>query len=398
VLAGGDHSGLIARTGHVVGFALVVLPFVALAIYLGHVRRDITELVRAGQGPLRPQPRSRRATRTADRPAGRVAEHPAGSGTALTSGADNGSAADFTEAVMLRPRIRRPQHGWRRFVHRATGGVVNPGPSRVERERRELLAAVRLPLRASRRIAVLSRKGGAGKTTTVLMLGHAFAVHRGDRVVALDANPDAGSLGYRVPRETTRTITDLLQNREHIGRYSQIRRHTSQAATRLEVLASDDDPRISSRLGEYEHRVAIDLLDRYYNLILIDTGTGVLNGTVQGVLREADQLVVVMPPALDGARVAASTLDWLDGHGHEALVRSAVAVINAVQDQDHVELARVEEHFARRCAAVVRVPWDPALAAGAATLLDDLRPATRTAYLRLASAVVAQFGTSSPRA
>ena len=45
---------------------------------------------------------------------------------------------------------------------------------------------------------MLSRKGGAGKTTTALMLGHTFASWRGDRVVALDANPDAGSLAHRV--------------------------------------------------------------------------------------------------------------------------------------------------------------------------------------------------------
>jgi putative peptide zinc metalloprotease protein len=308
-----------------------------------------------------------------------------------------GSAADFTEEAMLRPRIRRPLHGWRRWVHRGTGGLVNLGPSRTERELRMLQSTIRTPLHGTRRIAVLSRKGGAGKTTTALMLGHVFSAYRGDRVVAIDANPDAGSLGYRIRRETSRTIMDLLRNRDRIGRYSQVRDHTSQAPTRLEVLASEDDPHATCGLGEHEHRVAIDLLDHYYNLILIDTGTGVLDGTVQGVLGETDQLVVVMPPALDGARVAASTLDWLERHGHQDLVRSAVAVINGVRDHHHVALDRVEAHFDRRCAAVVRVPWDPALAAGATTLLDDLRPEARRAYLRLAAAVAGQFRTSSAR-
>ncbi len=51
---------------------------------------------------------------------------------------------------------------------------------------------------------------------TTLMLGHTFASLRGDRVIALDGNPDAGSLAYRVRRETSNTITGLLAS-ESVG-------------------------------------------------------------------------------------------------------------------------------------------------------------------------------------
>ena len=123
-----------------------------------------------------------------------------------------------------------------------------------------------------RSIAVISRKGGVGKTTTTLMLGHTFASLRGDRVVALDGNPDAGSLGYRVRRETAATVTNLLADEQEIIRYADIRSYTNQAPTRLEVVASDDDPRITTALGEEDYRRAIALLERHYNLILLDTG------------------------------------------------------------------------------------------------------------------------------
>jgi len=73
-----------------------------------------------------------------------------------------------------------------------------------------LVGRVKSPVVGCRRIAVVSRKGGVGKTTTTLMLGHTFASLRGDRVIALDGNPDAGSLAYRVRRETTNTIMSLL--------------------------------------------------------------------------------------------------------------------------------------------------------------------------------------------
>ena len=302
------------------------------------------------------------------------------------------TADDFTEDVMLRPRSRPPTRGWRRAVYASTRGVVNPGPGAAERREQEVIERVRTRVRGARRIVVLSRKGGAGKTTTTLMLGHTFAAHRGDRVVALDANPDAGSLAYRVHRETPETVTSLLAGRSDLDRYSDMRAFTSQSPdTRLEVVASDDDPRISQALGERDYHQTIDLLDRHYNLILIDTGTGILDAGIQGILTEADQLVVVMPPALDGGRVAAMTLDWLDQHGRNDLVCSSVAVINAVHGRGAVELDRMEAHFAGRCAATVRIPWDPVLGAGAHTTLAELRRPTRDAYLELAAMVAEGF-------
>jgi MinD-like ATPase involved in chromosome partitioning or flagellar assembly len=104
--------------------------------------------------------------------------------------------------------------------------------------------------------------------------------------------------------------------------------------------------------------------------------------------------VVVMPPALDGARVAASTLDWLEEHGYSHLVRGSVAVVNAVRDVRLLDLDRIEEHFRARCHAVRRVPWDPALEAGGQTSYVDLRPATQSAYLDLAAAVADGFAAS----
>ena len=302
------------------------------------------------------------------------------------------TADELTERFLLRAQPRTPRHGWRRTVFAVTGGHVNPGPSNRERREDALLQRVRTRIDGSRRIVVLSRKGGAGKTTTTLMLGHTFATHRGDRVVALDANPDAGSLGMRLPRETQYSATDLLAERTWVERYSQIRAFTSQdPVSRLEVVASDDDPRITLALGSQDYRHLVDTLDRHYNLVLVDTGTGILDDAIQGILEEADQLVVVMPPALDGGRVAAMTLDWLDQHGHHDLVANAVAVVNAVRGSGPLELDRLEEHFASRCASVHRIPWDPVLEAGAHSALADLRPETRAAYLELAGAVAEGF-------
>lgn len=323
-----------------------------------------------------------------------AAKSPAGSTPSATK-ARAASSRDFSSERMLRPRSEPPSSGLRRLLFQVTGGLLNLGPSVAELRERELTARVKAPVSGCRRIAVVSRKGGVGKTTTTLMLGHTFASLRGDRVIALDGNPDAGSLGYRVRRETTNTIMSMLAHRDQIQRYADIRAYTNQAPTRLEVVAADDDPRITDALVEADFHTAVRLLEVHYNLVCLDTGTGVLESAAKGILQLADQLVVVTAPSLDSARTAASTLDWLQQNAHGDLVADAVAVINGVRPKSQLELDRVEEHFASRCRAVVRIPADPHLEAGAETSLEQLRPATRHAYLQLAAAVADGFAGSA---
>jgi putative peptide zinc metalloprotease protein len=319
--------------------------------------------------------------------------------TSMTVAVTNGdlaarqpSAAEFTAERMLRPTTEAPARGWRRSLYVLSGGLIRVGPSSAELRRRELVAAIKTPITGCRKVAFISRKGGVGKTTTCLLAGHTFAAFRGDRIVAVDGNPDAGTLGHRVRRETTANLTSLLADADRIERYADIRGYTSQAPTRLEVVASDDDPRITQAIGEAEFERAIHLLEHHYNLVCLDTGTGVLESVTRGILKAADQIVVVSAPSLDGARAASSTLDWLDENGHEDLVRGAVAVLNAVRPtQNFVDLKRIESHFSRRCRASLCIPWDPHLEAGAEASIDDLRRDTQAAFLELAASVAAGF-------
>jgi putative peptide zinc metalloprotease protein len=302
------------------------------------------------------------------------------------------TAADFASERMLRVSELAPSSGWRRAVFTLSGGLVHVAPSEAELRRRELIARVKAPVRGCRKIAFISRKGGVGKTSTCLLTGHTFASFRGDRVVALDGNPDAGTLGHRLRRETAETVTTLLADANAIGRYADIRAYTSQAPSRLEVIAADDDPHVTQAIGHDEFRRAIDVLERHYNLVCLDTGTGVLESATRGILDAADQIVVVIAPSLDGARAASSTLDWLEENGYRQLVDGAVGVVNGVRTTSGpVDLERVESHFAERCRDTIRIPWDPHLETGAEVVVEELSAETRRAYLELAAAVAAGF-------
>lgn len=124
------------------------------------------------------------------------------------------AAADLREDAMLRPRPDRPRTGWRRALYDITGGRVNPGPSDAEELRSGMLARVRAPLAGAHRVAVMSVKGGVGKTTVAACLGQALAEHRGDRAVVLDANPDAGTLADRLTGDSRITVRELLNDLE----------------------------------------------------------------------------------------------------------------------------------------------------------------------------------------
>lgn len=293
---------------------------------------------------------------------------------------------------IVRPVKAPPRQGWRKLVHGATGGKVNPGQSRREQQRARVAEAIRTPLRGDYRIAVMSLKGGVGKTTTTVALGSVLAQTRGDRVIAIDANPDFGTLAQRVAAPGPATIRDLL-GAEDTTRYPQIKAFTTQGASRLEVIGSERDPAVSEAFSEDDYRRAVDILQHHYNLILTDCGTGLMHSAMAGVLDLANTLVLVSSPALDGAQSASATLDWLELHGYGRLAANSVVVVTAPSSpKAAVNMDSVISHFAARTRAVHVVPYDPHLAEGAVVDLERLRPNTLRAYRNLAATIAVDFG------
>jgi MinD-like ATPase involved in chromosome partitioning or flagellar assembly len=302
------------------------------------------------------------------------------------------TASDFSEAAVLGRRGQPARVGWRHALIAVTGGRLRLPPGMGELRRNQLMNRVRTPFEGTRRIVVMSRKGGVGKTTVTVGVGSTFASLRGDRVVAVDANPDAGNLAHRIAGDCQRTITDLLADSGRIRSFANMRGYTSQCSeSRLEVLASDDDARIAQALDRDSYGQVVSLLDHFYNLILLDTGTGILDSANQGLINEADQLVLVVRPALDGAKVGAQTLDWLEEHGHEDLVRSAVVVVNGVERETDPIVGFTRKHFESRCRHVTMVPWDRTLEAGGRTTLSALQRKTRQAFVDVAAAIADGF-------
>ena len=283
-----------------------------------------------------------------------------------------------------------PESGWRRLVFFASLKLVNLGDSPKVKARKAMDARIGAVLEGGTKfIPVLTRKGGVGKTTISTLLGMALAQVREDRVIAIDANPDRGTLAERVSKSTRFTVRDVVNRAASIDGFAEFSNMVSRDETRLDVLASDADPMLSEAFNEGDYNVVADMAARYYSLVITDCGTGIVHSVMRPTLQRANTLVIVSGGSVDEARLASETLTWLEANGFGELVRNSVVALNtATQATLLVKLDEIEQHFRTRVRSVVRIPYDPALAAGSVIKFNELNKQTREAARELASEVV----------
>ena len=283
-----------------------------------------------------------------------------------------------------------PEGFWQRFLYEISFHSINVGDSRAVRERKALDRRISHPFeQGTRFVPVLTRKGGVGKTTVTTLLGMALAEVRDDRVLGIDANPDRGTLAERVARSTGATVRDVVNLASGISSFTDFAELVSKDKTRFHVLASDTDPLLSEAFDEDDYNVVADQAARFYSIVLTDCGTGVVHSVMRPTLERADGLVVVSGGSVDEARLASETLTWLEANGYGELVRRAVVALNtATQGTNVVKLDEIEQHFVSRVRDVVRIPYDPYLAAGSIVDWSRLSPYTREAARELAALVV----------
>ena len=288
-----------------------------------------------------------------------------------------------------------PESGWRKFAYYLTLKLWNPGDSPKVKARKAMDARIGAVLDGGAKfIPVLTRKGGVGKTTISTLLGMALAQVREDRVIAIDANPDRGTLAERVSKSTRFTVRDVVNRAAAIDGFSEFSNMVSRDETRLDVLASDADPMLSEAFNEGDYNVVADMAARYYSIVITDCGTGIVHSVMRPTLQRASSIVIVSGGSVDEARLASETLTWLEANGYGELVRNSVVALNtATQATLLVKLDEIEQHFKTRVRSVIRIPYDPALAAGSVIKFNELKKQTRDAARDLAAEVIGSIVT-----
>jgi MinD-like ATPase involved in chromosome partitioning or flagellar assembly len=211
-------------------------------------------------------------------------------------------------------------------VARPVDLTVRRPPSRTQRARTswrstsyerildEQIAGPRL--RRCATIAVVSPKGGVGKTTMTALLGSLLARVRHERIVAVDTNPDYGSLGRALTPDHRVFVDDLIDVLEHPNlSVTELDRKLGRAFDGLLVLPAPTDPSRMARLDKDAYTKVFDRLKTIVGGLVLDCGTGLQEPSAQAAIEAADQIVLVSDAEPSTASLVAEAAQLLKRAG-----------------------------------------------------------------------------------
>lgn len=296
-------------------------------------------------------------------------------------------------STTTRPAI----YGWQGVLNRLSFGALKLGPSKDEIMRRRGIETIQASLLRPMTILVANAAGGAGKTITSIGLAGTFGIHRGGEVAVWDNNETQGSLALRTNSQgSTRTVMDLLKavddpEKVSLGELAPYLRR--QGSSRFEVLASSTDPTEMRQIGQNEFNIVHSLLERFKQLMIVDSGNNCLAENFVAAAESADLLIIPTSLQRDGAQRALWTLRTLYESGYEELANNAIIVITeGSRLKESAQSAKeIRETFSRKL-DVIDIPYDPHLDRGTMIDLELLNDKTRRAYENLAALVMVRLG------
>lgn len=307
------------------------------------------------------------------------------------------TASDFLDRRAGEEDLGPASWGWRGGIRRLTGGLVKPRMGPAERQYFSDRATIQRDFDGPRTIAFINPKGGAAKTTGVLAAGYTFGTVRGGGVIAWDNNETRGTLGIRGTRSSHRNTTrELLDD---LGRFKDVYQSRigdlgafvrSQGDAHFDVLASDERPDVTGQIHADDFNAIHSLLERFYRLILIDTGNNMRAENWLAAADAADLLVVTSTVREDTGYSGLWMLDALQDAGYQNLKYKTITVLSDPSAQVDDKLAAdLVDVYQQRTRGVFRVPYDPALVAGSVLPYNQLSEGTRRSWLHACAAMAA---------
>ncbi|GAA4059494.1 MinD/ParA family protein [Actinomadura miaoliensis] len=251
----------------------------------------------------------------------------------------------------------------------------------------ESAADVQRPITTGRRIAVVGMRGGSGKSTLSALLALVFANHRHDRVLAVDVDPDWGSLPLRLGVRHRHALADVQAALAGAGSFEDVEPYLTSAGDRLWVLPANRGHMGDSPLTAeiYEHNAVP--LTRFFGVTIIDCGSGMRGELQQAVLAGAHAVVLATPATPDGARTAGRALDLVAASGLGHLIARTVVVftVKSPHTRKTLDLDGAAAILADVGAGAVRLDYDRHLASTSTLDPRRLAHSTRTTAIRIAA-------------
>jgi MinD-like ATPase involved in chromosome partitioning or flagellar assembly len=252
----------------------------------------------------------------------------------------------------------------------------------------EQIAAPRL--RRCATVAVVSPKGGVGKTTTTALLGSLLARVRHERIVAVDTNPDYGSLGRALTPDHRVFVDDLVDVLDHPGlTVAELDRKLGRAFDGLLVLPAPTDPSRMARLDKAAYTKVFERLKTAVGTLVLDCGTGLQEPSAAAAIEAADQIVLLTDAEPSTASLVAEAAQLLKRAGPPMFL-----IVNKLPRKG----ARLDLEMLSRAVpdarALITLSAEPesasALAAGDWTW-DDAPPAWQISLRELGAVMVADW-------
>jgi MinD-like ATPase involved in chromosome partitioning or flagellar assembly len=229
-------------------------------------------------------------------------------------------------------------------------------------------------------LALLGAKSGVGTTTGALIIGSLLAGHLKMRAIVVETRSAGGGLVRlaAASRRSERSLADLLDDLDELHTAAELNLYVSRLPVGLHVLAAAPAEHADTGCGLEHCGALVAFLSCFYEVVLLDCGTGLTAAPAQLALERADQLLLVTTPEWLAASPLLAALTQLPPERTTLLINKShlratdVAVIEERWRGEHPQ----------RTAAI---PYDEQLAGMLQTgtyTLDALTGMTRRAVKR----------------
>jgi pilus assembly protein CpaE len=234
---------------------------------------------------------------------------------------------------------------------------ASAAPSSAPAQAGEEALAARVSTRG-RVTAVVSGKGGVGKTVIAINLAALLAEAHAGRVVLVDLSLQFGDVGAALNLPTDRTITDLLAE-NGTADADVVSQALVVGPASVRVLLAPTSPELADYVSAAQLTSLLETLRADYDFIVVDTPSYLTEVSIHAV-ELADQIVMVSDLSVTGVKNARLTRGVLEALGSDPT--RVVVVANHRETAGELDRRGAETFLGARIA--VEIPFAADVVAG----------------------------------